>query len=346
MNAFRTELNIYNMRSFLLNFLALYYGATIFIVLHMMVLLKPFKFKYIVLILYILFSIAVFLGRFWGNHFPLNISAWLARIGYIWMGLLVYMLIWSLICLFLNQINIAPTSERHRLYFFILEIGLCLTILIFGYINAHNVKIVRHKIETEKDINLVIAQISDNHLGFMNSEYRFSRIVDRLISISPDILLITGDFLENEHNYAVIKEIGSSLRRLNPRLGIFGITGNHEYISGIENSIKYMENLGIQMLLDSSVIFQEVPLRIIGREDSSRSRWTTDANKTLEELLLSDDNTDNLFTILMTHQVKNHKEYENKSIDLVISGHTHFGQYFPFNIVTKRIFDIAYGSEK
>ena len=48
----------------------------------------------------------------------------------------------------------------------------------------------------------------------------------------------------------------------------------------------------------------------------------------------------------MTHQIKDHKEYENRDIDLVLSGHTHFGQIFPFNLITKKMFDIAYGLQK
>ena len=335
-----------SMRSFLLTFLTTYYGATLFVVLHTFDLLKPFKLKYVIVLCYILLSTAVFLGRFWGNHFPLNISAWLARIGYVWMGLLVYMFVWSLTFLILRLFKIGPVLNKSRLILFLFEVILVFIILVIGYINANTVRITKHKLETSKQVSLRVVQITDNHLGFMNSEYRFSKIVEKIRTLEPDILLITGDFLENEHDYAIKNDIGRALRNMKLSMGIYAITGNHEYIANIDKSMEYMESLGIVMLRDEVKIFEDESLRLIGREDTSKERRYNKPNQTLEYLLKQGDDNGDLFTIVMDHQVKKHNEYEVEAIDLVISGHTHYGQLFPFNLVTKRIFDIAYGLEK
>ncbi|MCL2063052.1 MAG: metallophosphoesterase [Candidatus Cloacimonetes bacterium] len=342
------------MRAFFLIFICIYFGTSTFVILHTMDVLKPFKIRFLFLILYILLTFAIFLGRIWGNLFPLDVSAWLARLGYIWMGLLVYMFVWSVIWLILRFFSIGPDLAIHRILFFLGEIILCFTIFLVGYTNARNVQVIRHNIGTDKELNIRIVQISDNHLGFMNSEKQFRIIIEKINQLEPDLLLITGDFLENEHNYAIINDIGKSLTSLNISLGIWAILGNHEYISGIETSIDYMKSLGISILRDDSVMIGD-SLLLIGQEDQTMQRWVNEPLKGLDDLLSSTIENDDLsvaeiaknkFTILMTHQIKNHKLYEKKDIDLVLSGHTHFGQYFPFNIITKKLFDIAYGLEK
>jgi len=341
------------MRSFFTTFFGAYFGATLFVILHMMDVLKPFKIKYLVLTIYLLMGAAVFLGRVWGKYLPLELSACLTRIGYVWMSILTYMFLWSIVWIVLRFLNIGPVLNTHRVLFFLGEVATCLIVLFVGYLNAYNVRIVRHQIETETDTNIRIVQISDTHLGFMNSERQFKKIIDKINTIDADILFITGDFLENEHNFAVIKGIGHSIKNLNIPLGIWAVTGNHEYIAGIERSMDYMNSLGINVLRDSSVILEN-GLMLIGREDRTLERRGGKSPMSLEELMAQKisgefsvtELSKEYLTILLTHQVSDHGEYVNKNIDLVLSGHTHFGQLFPYTLVTKRVYDIAYGYEK
>ena len=342
------------MRSFFLLFFSVYFGATAFVSWHMMDVLKPFKVKYILLVIYIVLGLAVFLGRFWGKHLPLEMSAFLTRLGYIWMSLLTYMFVWSVVWLVLRLFKVGPVLDTHRILFFFGEVALCLIIFLIGYINAYDVRVVTHHLETEKSTSLRVVQISDVHLGFMNSERQFEKVVNKINSLEPDILLITGDFIENEHNYAVKKGIGQSIKNINPPLGKWAVTGNHEYIAGIETSMEYMNGLGIKVLRDSSVLIDD-GLLLIGREDRSMRRWAEVSPLSLDEVLSQNITSTEVsalqtakeaLTILMTHQVSDHFEYMDKNIDLVVSGHTHFGQLFPFTIVTKKMFDIAYGLEK
>jgi hypothetical protein len=191
------------------------------------------------------------------------------------------------------------------------------------------------------------------HLGFMNNEKRFSRIVDQIEQINPDIVFITGDFLENEHNYAVIKDIGAPLHRLNPVYGIWGVVGNHEYIAGIDRSLAYMSDLGINILRDSTVVIDNNIL-IIGQEDSSMARRRNIQLKTLDELKDNEikpestvrDLMPQKLTIVLSHYIKDHTIYEHQGFDLVLSGHTHDGQFFPWNLVTRRLNCISYGLER
>jgi len=268
------------------------------------------------------------------------------------------MFVWSCVFLTLRLFGIGrDISDNYRLMFFGGEVVLCLVIFIIGFHIARTPIVVKHEIKTDKNTELRIVQITDTHLGFMMSERNFTRIVDKISDLKPDILLITGDFLENERSYAEFKDIGQALRQFNPKYGKWAVTGNHEFIGGIQSSLAYKETLGITTLRDSTVFLGDRFL-LIGQEDSSAHRFGHKSLKTLDEIFeqyisihreeLQEVNTvlslsSNYFTILITHQISNHSIYENRNIDLVLSGHTHNGQFFPWNLVVNRIFEIGFG---
>ena len=341
------------MRLFLLAFFSVYLLATSLVAIHMMDVLRPFKIKYAFMLLYIFLGFAIMLGRFGSVGLPLEVSAWYTRLGYFWMGLLSYMLVWSSVFMILRLFGVGAVSNTHRIIFFSGEVALCSLIFLVGFHFARNPVIVKHEINTGRNVNLRVVQISDNHLGFMNTERMFSRIVRKIQGVNPDILLITGDFLENELSYAQKKDIGRALRELDLKYGIWAVTGNHEFIGGIDKSIDYKNSLGIVTLRDSSVIIDDKFL-LIGQEDSTAGRFGDFKPLTLNEILEQrvdeyrtvKELSKEKLTILMTHQISNHTKYENKNFDLVLSGHTHGGQFFPWNFVVKRMFDIVYGLVK
>ena len=341
------------MRILFPTFLLVYLGVSFLVIFHMMDVLKPFKFRYVLLVVYIVFSLAMILGRGLSSFIPLELGAMISRLGYIWVGLLTFSLVWSLTFILLRHFQIGPVADRSRLILFGVELILCALLLMIGYKNSYDVKVVQHTISNDKGINLRAVQITDVHLGYMNSEKQFSKIVDQINSLNPDIVFITGDFLENENSYAVKKNIGASINRLNPKLGIWAVNGNHEYIAGIKESEDYIKHLGIKMLSDTTTFVND-DILLIGREDPAKT-WRTNkpplpfeqilAQKINNELSVKDVIPEKL-TILLVHQVKNHAIYENMDIDLVISGHTHAGQFFPWTLVVKKVYDIPYGLVK
>lgn len=331
---------------FFVTFFSVYLGSSSVVILHTMNILKPYKFRYIVLVIMIIMSISVMFGRFLAHHINIDIAANITRIGYIWMSLLTYMFLYSLSFFILQKLGLIVLSDSFRIKLFSAEVFVCIAIFITGYTIASTPVIKNHQLTIDKNFDspLRVVQISDLHLGFMYSERQFQRVVDMIALTNPDILLITGDFLENENGYTQKKGIGKSINRLNPRYGIFGVPGNHEYINKIDRSLEYKEYLGINILRDSSVLIDET-FYLIGRDDESAPRFGYNDLKDLDYLLAGKD-TESRLSILMTHQVSDHSQYEDKSLDLVISGHTHQGQFFPWNLVVKGMYDIAYGLEK
>jgi len=341
------------MRFFFGMFMFTYLGASIFVVLHMMDVLRPFRFRYALMAVYILIAFSMMIGRGFGQQMPLFLSMLLTRLGYMWIGLLTYSFVWSLVWLVLRLFHIGPVANRSRLIFFGAEVLVCLLLLLIGNFNAYNVKVTRHQIPTTKNINLRVVQLSDTHLGFQNTQKQMSKIVDKVNEINPDIVFITGDFLENESRIAEIKNMGSPIHRLNPVYGVWAVNGNHEFISGIDNSVRYINSLGINLLRDSTVVIDD-DILLIGQEDLSIQRRTQVSRKPIDELIMhqiSDDTTvseliPQKYTIVLSHQIPNHKPYENLGFDLVLSGHTHHGQFFPFNLIVQKMYDIGYGLQK
>jgi len=324
-----------------------YLGASVFVVLHMMDVLRPFKVRYVLMGVYILIMFSMFFGRAFGSKLPLFLGVLCTRIGYMWIALLTYTFLFSLIFLVLRLFHIGPVTPKARLIFFTAEVATCLVLLLVGWLTALNVKVTRHSIVADKGVNMRVVQLSDLHLGIQNSERQLAKIVDKVNGLNPDMVVISGDLLENENGYAELKHIGNSMRKLNPVYGVWAVNGNHEYISGIERSVAYIQSLDIKLLRDSCVVIDDNIL-LIGQEDPTLFRRTRTAPKTLDELITPEiaEAIPKRFTMVLTHQVHSHKPYENRGFDLVMSGHTHHGQLFPFNLVVKRVYDIAYGLQK
>jgi predicted MPP superfamily phosphohydrolase len=131
-----------------------------------------------------------------------------------------------------------------------------------------------------------------------------------------------------------------NLGRLNAPLGVWAITGNHEYIGGdLEEFHRRIEADGIRLLMDEEVLIGDA-FYVIGRKDRSAAR-RGDGRKSLEELTEGLDRS--LPLIMMDHQPFNLEEAEASKVDLQVSGHTHNGQIWPGPLVIKRIYENGYG---
>lgn len=190
-------------------------------------------------------------------------------------------------------------------------------------------------------LNIVVA--SDIHLGALVGQKRFDKIVDRINSLNPDMILLPGDIVDEDLGPVIKQTLGESLRSLKARFGVFAITGNHEYIWGVEEASRYLVDHGVTVLRDRVVPINET-VYLVGREDRSMDRFTEKTRKPLKDLMAE---VDSCFpVILMDHQPFHLEEGENNGVDLQISGHTHHGQLFPLNFITGRVYEISQGYKK
>jgi predicted MPP superfamily phosphohydrolase len=135
--------------------------------------------------------------------------------------------------------------------------------------------------------------------------------------------------------------MADELKRLKAPLGTYVIMGNHDF--GEEHPNQYrreLERVGIRLLVDEWVKVAE-SFYIIGRDDLSGRFHAGRTRRPLDELMQGVDLA--LPLILMDHQPSRLAEAEQAGIDLLVSGHTHRGQMFPNNLVTRRVFEVDWG---
>jgi predicted MPP superfamily phosphohydrolase len=164
-------------------------------------------------------------------------------------------------------------------------------------------------------------------LGALIGEKREKHLVNIIRKQKPDLVLLCGDLVDGEIAPVIRKNLGRHIQEIKTPLGVYAITGNHEYIGGIEKTLPYLKSINIRVLLDESMTLSN-DIQIVGRNDHSSGRGHL-APKPLGELLSGIDLTKPV--IVMNHQPFNLDEVAKANIDLHLSGHTHNGQLWPFN---------------
>ena len=190
---------------------------------------------------------------------------------------------------------------------------------------------------------LKIVFVSDVHMGTIIGPRRTNSIVNKINALNPDLILLGGDIVDEDLAPVIRNNLGDSLRKLTAPLGVIGITGNHEYIGGAEPAVKYLEDHGIRMLRDSSILIDD-KFYIVGREDRDKPRFSGRERKEIGALMNGIDKSKPL--ILLDHQPFELDEKEKAGVDLTLSGHTHHGQLWPLNYITKAIYEVSWGYKK
>jgi hypothetical protein len=185
-----------------------------------------------------------------------------------------------------------------------------------------------------------MAVVSDIHLGTIVSKNRIRRIVDQINATHPDVILLAGDIVDEDLAPVISENLGATLTKLKAPLGVIGITGNHEYIGGVEPAVKYLREHGINILRDSVVEIAR-NIFVVGREDLQSKTFGSKGRKDLREF--NPKNNDTITTILLDHQPAAIAEAEDNKADLMLSGHTHHGQIWPLNYITSAVYRLSWG---
>lgn len=275
----------------------------------------------------------------------------LSFVGSFWFAFLFHaILAWMLLSLFrlLNKrfrwIAVADADRprwRHRCCAGIVAVSLA--ICVAGSVNMQFPTVREIKLAVPAGTApLRIVALSDLHLGRLASAGFLSGVVDLITPLSPDVVLFLGDILEHDFHISETRANADVLRRLSPRLGIWGVMGNHEYIGGVgARSRDALNQMGIRTLIDQWASIGEAPdenFLLIGRRDRSVGR------KPVQKLVkeIPEAHQDAL-KILLDHQPTDLRGAEKAGVFLQLSGHVHNGQYFPLNFVVQRLFENAHG---
>lgn len=311
----------------------------------------PGSYKAIYSIAYLFLFSAYIIGRFLERKFLNSFSVFFVWVGSFWLGAMVYYLLFVLFIDLIRLLNLLlgflPESfflAEYKLIFFLIVNIAVISIVFLGYVNASSPVIKKLDLNINKKAgkikSLKIAMASDLHLGTIINRKRLSKIVNKINSINPDIILLPGDVVDEDIGPVIKQNAGELLRTLKAKYGIFAITGNHEYIGGAKAACNYLTEHGIKELRDSTILIED-SFYIVGREDRASKGFAGILRKPLN-MLLEGVNKE-LPVILMDHQPVHLEDAEKNGIDLQLSGHTHHGQLWPFNFITKKIYEVSMG---
>ena len=228
--------------------------------------------------------------------------------------------------------------DQGRRRFMKIAFDVTMLILAFSYIVKGLIGGIKRPVLNKVDVyikdlgfdELTIVQLSDVHIGNTIGKAFVQECVDRINALKPDIVVITGDLVDRKIENA--KDDLSPLKELQSTFGTYFVLGNHEYYHGAEDIANYMPELNVKALLNESVIIRDgdKALNLVGINDLQSIRFETlpiDTYRAFENV----DKT--VPTILLSHQPKSIELVKDKVYDLMLSGHTHGGQIFPFGFL-------------
>jgi predicted MPP superfamily phosphohydrolase len=193
---------------------------------------------------------------------------------------------------------------------------------------------VKHKISGPPTLKgFRLAQVTDLHVGmpFLNHDW-LNKVVQRINETESDAVVITGDLVDD--NYVRVAPMLAPLEQIKAKVAKFYVTGNHEYIrEGQWES--HIKSLGVDVLhnTNKSILFGNARVLIAGVPDRMVSRFDKTKKSQPDKALANAQSVD--FKILLAHEPASAFDIKSEKCDLILSGHTHGGQIFPFGIFVR-----------
>lgn len=185
--------------------------------------------------------------------------------------------------------------------------------------------------------NFKIVQLSDVHLGTGPKLPQVQKIMTRALSLNPDLIALTGDIIDGA--VSSIQPELSELGRLKAPFGVFFVMGNHEYYWNGPQALSAIQKIGITSLQNQSVMIHQgsSKLQISGMDDLASSQFGGSGP------IAPKRDPDADVSIMLAHQPQTGAKAEAAGYDLQLSGHTHGGQFFPWNWAVKFMYPVSGG---
>jgi predicted MPP superfamily phosphohydrolase len=289
-------------------------------------------------LLSLLLLLALFpVSKIWTRYDFNSFNQLLTLFSSIWMGLtllLILLAVGSDLLHFLYRRISFPSAlywSTTLSYRRLLVVGIAsagITLGGYAFWQAHNIEITRVEIPLRHlppDLDgLSIVQISDVHYGVLHENGRLSDIVNRVNDLQPDLVVITGDLVDEAVSH--MEEMAVPLANLKSRLGVIGIMGNHEFFAGANRAETIMRRAGIQVLRNEIKVLPG-GLQVLGIDDPTfykrRGLPLPDFDRLVKQL---DSERPSIF---LYHQPLQFEEVAAAGIGLQLSGHIHGPQFLP-----------------
>lgn len=287
-----------------------------------------------------LIPIALIVGR----SAPRVVAAPLAWAAYVWLGFLFFLffLLLPLELVRLGAFVAGKPSDPERREFFARVLGIFAAAgtVVMGsaglYYGLRQVPIKRVTVPLAKFPRALsgytIVQLTDVHVGPTIGRDFIDDLVSRTNALTPDLIAITGDLVDGS-----VEDLGpllASVGKLRAKDGVYFVTGNHEYYSGADAWIAHLGKLGIRVLRNEHLAIRGAEgFDLAGVDDATAHQFGNGHGMDVKRALEGRDPARAL--VLLAHQPKAIVDAALHGADLQLSGHTHGGQIFPWNVVVK-----------
>ncbi len=211
--------------------------------------------------------------------------------------------------------------------------------LLYGTLNQ-----LRGTVLTEVSIDLPMldtpidaVMISDLHIGGLVDSAYVSDTVDKINTLHPDMVFLVGDIIDDTPKN--ILQTVDLLKKIEAKQGVFFVLGNHEMFHSPKYWMEYFSKIGFNVLVN-----QNIKLHIKGEEINIVGLSDIFGKEDLQiDVAKSFQGAQEGTTILLAHQPQSIGLLQNQKADLVLSGHTHGGQIYPFGYIVKLKQPFIYG---
>ncbi len=258
--------------------------------------------------------------------------------GYGVFGLVAYLFLFQMMLLFaetgarLAAPDLAPALKSRRAFLGVT--ALAVATVAWGVAQGGRLRVLTRRIYTPKALRpLRVAMVSDLHLGALTLTSRVRELVELVRAQNPDVVLLVGDIV-NDHPES-LRSFAEMLREMTPGLGMYGVFGNHERYEGDEKSARVFRWAGAELLRNRVTDIPGTGVQLLGVDDPGR------AGSGLEDIAgeirtVAAQSDPAAFRILLNHRPVAWREAaQPEGIEVMLSGHTHRGQLFPFYYVVR-----------
>ncbi len=297
-----------------------------------------------------------------------SFERWMKRTGNLWLGVELYigcfvtisLVSWGIVVRFRGKKWSEHKKTRIHRWFAVLTVLAIVATSLLGALHAHQLKVTTYDLTMEKSCgeldSLNIVMVADLHLGYNVGVPEMLDMVEKINAQNADIVLIAGDFFDNDYDALDDPErLMEILRGIKSRYGVYATYGNHDVkerlLVGFTLNSKgekksdprmdaFLEQSNITLLKDEAVLVDE-SFYVVGRLDYEKPGFDVEKRKNIEELVSDLDQSKPI--IVIDHEPRELHETAAAGVDLDLNGHTHDGQMFPTSIITDLVWENDYG---